>query len=188
MNAILHYVKSFMILFLVLKLLIQMVPKEKFQKYIRFFAELILVFGLLCPVLRYLGEEEAFLELVEYNEFMEGLQEASMNAERITFLQNDSYVTQYEKAIESDVVLLSEQQGFTVKKAEVTLSNQYEIKKISLVITDQGNEDIVIGKIILENGTEEKKENTEEAAYQKLKEKLLSYYQLTENQLEILYE
>ena len=53
MNGIFSYLKSYVILFLVLTILLEMVPKAGMQKYIRFFSQMILVFGLLYPVLGY---------------------------------------------------------------------------------------------------------------------------------------
>lgn len=44
----------------------------------------------------------------------------------------------------------------------------------------------MIGKVVLED--EQKKQTSEDSAYKKLKEKLVSYYQLSEEQLDILYE
>ena len=64
MNGIFSYLKSYVILFLVLTILLEMVPKAGMQKYIRFFSQMILVFGLLYPVLGWMGESDAFLEKI----------------------------------------------------------------------------------------------------------------------------
>ena len=56
MNGIFSYLKSYVILFLVLTILLEMVPKAGMQKYIHFFSQMILVFGLLYPVLGWMGE------------------------------------------------------------------------------------------------------------------------------------
>lgn len=61
MNGIFSYLKSYVILFLVLTILLEMVPKAGMQKYIRF-SQMILAFGLLYPVLGWMGESDAFLE------------------------------------------------------------------------------------------------------------------------------
>ena len=42
MNGIFSYLKSYVILFLVLTILLEMVPKAGMQKYIRFFSQMIL--------------------------------------------------------------------------------------------------------------------------------------------------
>ena len=65
MNGIFSYLNSYVILFLVLTILLEMVPKAGMQKYIRFFSQMILVFGLLYPVLGWMGESDAFLEKIQ---------------------------------------------------------------------------------------------------------------------------
>ncbi len=46
MNSILSFLKGFLALFLILNILVNMVPKEGYQKYIRFFTQMILAFGI----------------------------------------------------------------------------------------------------------------------------------------------
>ena len=69
MNGIFSYLKSYVILFLVLTILLEMVPKAGMQKYIRFFSQMILVFGLLYPVLGWMGESDAFLKKLNISLF-----------------------------------------------------------------------------------------------------------------------
>ena len=99
MNGIFSYLKSYVILFLVLTILLEMVPKAGMQKYIRFFSQMILVFGLLYPVLGWMGESDAFLEKIEYQSFLQKMEEVQSDAEKITYLDNDHYVKKYEDAI-----------------------------------------------------------------------------------------
>lgn len=47
MNGIFSYLKSYVILFLVLTILLEMVPKAGMQKYIRFFSQMILALSLI---------------------------------------------------------------------------------------------------------------------------------------------
>ena len=161
MNGIFSYLKSYVILFLVLTILLEMVPKAGMQKYIRFFSQMILVIGLLYPVLGWMGESDAYLD-------------------------NDLYVKKYEDAIALDVTQMAQEENFAVKEIAVEMTENYEIKCIRMPLTTPVKEGIVIGKVVLEDG--QKKQASEDGAYKKLKEKLVSYYQLSEEQLDILYE
>ena len=167
MNGIFSYLKSYVILFLVLTILLEMVPKAGMQKYIRFFSQMILAFGLLYPVLGWMGESDAFLE-------------------KITYLDNNHYVKKYEDAIALDVTQMAQEENFAVKEIAVEMTENYEIKCIRMTLANPVKEGIVIGKVVLEDG--QKKQASEDGAYKKLKEKLVSYYQLSEEQLDILYE
>lgn len=188
MNAIFGAFKGFIALFLVLTVLVHMVPKESLKKYVRFFAEMVLAFGLLSPILSLFGNSNAFLKDIDKEEFMEELTETARAAEKIEFLQNDYYVGQYEEMIGLQVREMAEGYGFTVIGVTVDLSEVYEVESIILEIADQGNEEIVIGEITVNGESKEKDKHSEEAAYRELKEKLVSYYQLTEKQLAIIYD
>ena len=186
MNGIFSYLKSYVILFLVLTILLEMVPKAGMQKYIRFFSQMILAFGLLYPVLGWMGESDAFLEKIEYQSFLQKMEEVQTDAEKITYLGNDHYVKKYEDAIALDVTQMAQEENFAVKEIAVEMTENYEIKCIRMTLANPVKEGIVIGKVVLEDG--QKKQASEDSAYKKLKEKLVSYYQLSEEQLDILYE
>lgn len=62
---ILEYVKGFLILFLLMKVLLYFVPKNVFRKYISFFSGIILVIGLLQPVLWLFGQDGEMLQKVQ---------------------------------------------------------------------------------------------------------------------------
>lgn len=80
---ILDFVKSFLTLFLLIKVLLYFVPKNVFQKYIAFFSGVILVIGLLYPILQGIGTEEVFLEKLEYERWEEELYKIAQNAAKL---------------------------------------------------------------------------------------------------------
>ena len=92
----------------------------------------------------------------------------------------------YEDAIALDVTQMAQEENFAVKEIAVEMTENYEIKCIRMTLANPVKEGIVIGKVVLEDG--QKKQASEDRAYKKLKEKLVSYYQLSEEQLDILYE
>ena len=187
MNGVLSYIKSYIVLFLILTVLIQMVPKDHLRKYIQFFAQMILVFGLIYPVLNWIGDSDAFLERIQYDTFLQEMEEASLDAEKIAYLDNRYYVEKYEESIADAITQTAEEYNFAVKEISVRMTETYEINRICMTITNPLRENIVIGKVVLDK-EDKNKESTEESAYKKLKEKLISYYQLSEEQLDIVCE
>ena len=77
---ILDYVKGFLTLFLLVKVLLYFVPKNVFEKYIAFFAGVILVIGLLYPLLQGLGKDEQILEKLQYEQWEAQLLEIAQDA------------------------------------------------------------------------------------------------------------
>ena len=94
---ILEYVKGFLTLFLLVKVLLYFVPKNAFEKYIAFFSGVILVIGMLYPLLQMFGQEEAFLEQLHYPKWEEQLLEISENAKQL----EQEYIEMIEKDIQA---------------------------------------------------------------------------------------
>lgn len=182
----LEYVKSFLVLFVLLQLLLYLPPGKTYQRYIRFFAEMTLTLGLLAPVLSFVYDSEEFLAMIDYEEFTEELSGIARDMDRIEFIQNDGYLQEYEKAIAQDVCLIASQTGeaygYQVQKAWVTLSEDYRIAGIQLEIAEQTEAQIAIGKVVVGDD----KSETEEV-YAGLIQKLSDYYQVDTSAIEIQY-
>lgn len=172
------YIKEFLALFVLMTMLLYLVPGEAFKKYVRFFMEFVLTLGVLAPVLSFFYDSDEFLEKIAYEEFTSGLAELSKDTQKISFLQNPYYIEEYEQAIEVDVAQIAEQYEFTVTKVEAELSDTYELESVSLWITNQNQ-----GEFASDAAEDEDKEYL----YAGLKEKLLSYYQVDEEKIEIHY-
>ncbi len=184
MEKVLEYVQNFLTLFLLIKILLFLVPKHTFSKYIAFFSGAILVIGMLQPIMQLFGSEEALLEKLEYEVFEEKLLELSLNADYLQENQMDAYRKNIENVIRTEVDGYVEEAGYETKDLDVVLTKDYEIECLSLTVTEQ-EEEIKIEEI--EIGEEADCENKEEE-YQMLKEKIAGYYKLSEEQFYLLYE
>ena len=72
---IIDYVKGFLVLFLLIKVLLYFVPKSNFSRYIAFFSGVVLVIGLLQPFLSLSGKEKNFLEYQKWEKELLKLEE-----------------------------------------------------------------------------------------------------------------
>lgn len=181
MTAILSHIRSFAVLFLAVTLLMSMVPRQQFGKYIRFFAQLVLVFGFLSPVLSGLFGSEDFLKQLDYETFSEELEQLTLDTGRLAFLQNDYYRAQYEDAAAMDVQKKAEEYGYPVESVQVTLSEDYMVSTISVVLCRDG-EEIIIGKILLSG--EEQTQGWDET--QELAKILSEYYGVETDKISIV--
>lgn len=185
MNAVFDYLKGFIALSLLLTVLNHMVPQKSFQKYVHFFSEMILAFGIVYPVLNLFGDSDFFLEKIHYEAFIEELNEVSMDAEKIQYMKNEVYVQEYEEAIALDVENLISQYDYETKQVMVELSDTYEIEQILVELKEQGKEDIAVGKVIVEDGEQTL---AEELVCQELEEKIMSYYEIGKEQLRVGFD
>lgn len=175
----LAYVKGFLVLFVILTLLLYLPPGKSYQKYIRFFTELILTIGLLSPVLSVVFDSEEFLALIAYEEFAGNLSEVSKDMQRVEYMHKDYYRKEYEKAIGEDVKLMAEpvaeKYGFTVREAAVHMTKEYAIDEITLWIVNQGEERIMIDEITLSDGGNRTELGT---VYESIAQEVANYYQV----------
>lgn len=174
MKVIFAYLKGFIALSLLLTVLNQIVPNKSFQKYIHFFSEMILAFGIIYPMLNLFGESDFFLEKIHYKAFIEELNEVSMDAEKIQYIKNDVYVQEYEEAIALDVGNLLSRYDYETKYVSVELSDTFEIEQILVELAECKKEE----KNILE----------EKQVCQELEEKIMSYYEIEKEQLTVVFD
>ncbi len=99
---IVDYVKGFLVLFLLIKVLLYFVPKNSFARYIAFFSGVILVIGILHPLLTLFGQEETFLKSLEYQEWEEQLLELAEEAEEIQEEGRIQFEEKYKRVMEAD--------------------------------------------------------------------------------------
>ena len=90
----LSFVKDFLTLFLLVKVLLYFVPKNVFGKYISFFAGVILVIGLLYPLLQICGKEEVILEKLKYEEWEANLLAITRDAKELETM-GEAFVEEY---------------------------------------------------------------------------------------------
>lgn len=178
------YVKGFIALFLLLTALLHLPPQKSYQKYIRFFAELILTLALLAPVLSVICDSEEFLKLVDYEEFTEELNEVSKDMQQMEYLYGDYHKAAYEEAIAEDVKRIAEGQAFFVQSVSVELSKEYTVEHIFLQVTGEEKEQVIVERVVLEQSAREENGNI---VCEKLRQELMEFYQLDETKIEIQY-
>jgi hypothetical protein len=164
MEGILEHLRSFVVLFLIVMLLIQMVPREHLKKYIRFFGELVLALGFLSPILKGICESDSFLADIAYEEFAEELEQMAKDSRKVQYLKNDYYKEAYENAIAAEVESLAHQCGYEAAEADVALTEQFAMESVYLVL---------------------KGEEMEEE-YEALRQELSAYYGLEESSIVIV--
>lgn len=170
MDQIILYVKGVVILSLLLSIFVELVPENSCRKYVRFFAQFILVLGLVSPFFSGDGRESGFMESIRYESFLQNVEEARLNAEKMVSQSDKDYMKEYEeKALAEDVRQLAEENDFTVREIVAEMTESYQIDRIYVRIAEPE-----------EKNTENGKET--------LKEMLIGYYQLHEDQIEIEYD
>lgn len=104
---ILNFLKGFLTLFLLIKVLLYVVPKNVFEKYIAFFSGVILVIGLLYPFLQIMGQEESVLEKLQYEHWEAELLRIAEEASKLEKAGGQVMEEYYRKLSEEDLEIES---------------------------------------------------------------------------------
>lgn len=178
------YIKGLLALVLLVTVLLHLPPGNSYRRYIRFFAELLLMLALLTPVLSLLGDGEVLLEQIAYEEFSEERKELAQDMQNMEYLYGDYHKRAYEKAIAQDVTRMAEGYAFTVKEAEVQLSDAYAVEQIRLWILPAE-----VAQAAMERGAVEKdmQKGTGEMVCMELRQELMEFYGLATSQIQIQY-
>lgn len=165
MEAVFTYIKSFLALYLLIKVLIYFAPGNGFAKYISFFSGVVLVLGLLYPVLGVFSMTDALR--IDMQKTV-GVKDISA----MSFWDNDSweegmdiYRLQLERIIETELENEMIRKGLSVKRINVRLTSDYQVEELKVILTQ-----------------------ADETICPELAGQLEKEYQLTESQCEIVYE
>ncbi len=170
------WIRSFFVLFLLLTLLLFLVSGSTFEKYIRFFSEVILAAAFLSPVLSIVFDSDTFFDLVQYETITNSLSELSQDTAKIKFVQNDFYIGKYESAIAADIRQIAEADGYVVKEVSVRLSEEYVLEEVVVAVSGKHTDAVTIEKVQI------KKTDIVQDS-DKLREKISEYYQIGEEQI-----
>ena len=179
------YIQKIFALFLLLVVARQLIPNGRLKKYIYFFTELVLIIGVMQPFFSFWGDNDALLDKIRSETFTENLSEASRDISRMEYLRNDYYRREYENAAALDVKGTAEgyleQFGFMVKQSSVELTENYEVRKIILTVAEKEARDTE--GIFVEQG----KAQGSQIVLDELKQKLVQYYGVKEDRIQISY-
>lgn len=160
------YIKGLLALQMLLVLLLHLAPGERYGRYLRHFAELVLVIGLVAPVCEWIYGSDRFMEQIAYETFAQSLEEFSRDMEKVSYGQSERFREEYEQAMGKEIRVTAEEaarkHGLGISEVSVGLSEDYQVDEIRLVVTDEADETITVGKVVLggSRGESEKEQET----------------------------
>ncbi len=173
-------IRGLFILFVLLGLFMYIVPGEHYKKYIRFFSGVILIVAFLSPLLSLFWDDGDFFDKIEYEAFVEGLEELSRDNARIEFAQNDYYRKKYELAIAEDVRQIAAAAGYETTEVAVHLTEDYTMKGISLTVKKSMESDIFVAPVEIGGDA-----GTTDHGLIQLRDKLAGYYQMEKEEVTV---
>ena len=132
MHAVIHWMKEFLILYLLLTILMQLAAAEEYKKYLRFLSGIILMLVLVSPLLRLLTGDGGLEMMQSYDRFFGQLDAVSQDGDQLQFLQDGHNLAAYEDAVSADILSQARQKNIPVTGVSVSLSETYQIKTVTV--------------------------------------------------------
>ena len=170
-HAVYAWLRNLVCFSIFLTLILHLLPRENYQKYVRFFAGMLLMILVFSPVLSLLGEKEALLQKISQAEFFQDMDNIKLDTKHLQQTQKEVYVKEYERAIEMDVARMAEGKQLLARQVAVRLSDSYQVESIAMEVEEEEAALSEMGQ-----------------SYQKtdqLRQELMEFYQLQEGQIEI---
>lgn len=118
-DTVYNWVKNLAFFAILSTAVLQMIPDQEFQKYVRFFTGLLMVSMLILPIFKVTGKENIFTDIYKSREYREQLEENSKKSqeliEQITVLEQKNRTN--EKDLENDDI--EHNQRIEVERIEI---------------------------------------------------------------------
>lgn len=132
LDGIMNWMKEFLIVYLLLTILTNLVAVDRYKKHLHFFSGVVLLFVFLAPVLGVFGKAGKLESLISYEAFWEKLDSAKQDMEKLEFLQNSQTVAKYEQAVALNIQQQAQENDMPVRQVRVRLTDSYEIRQVSV--------------------------------------------------------
>lgn len=139
--GILNYVQSFLVLFLLIKVVLFLIPRSVFAKYISFFSGVILVLGVLHPMLSFFQLEEIWWKKIYIEVFEKQALETSMNVESLANSNSELYRDKMKTFVEEEIKKQMQLVGIKMQEIEISLNDEYQVNGIRITVLEKNEEE-----------------------------------------------
>ena len=136
MELVYTWVKNIVCFYIFMNIIIHLLPKDSYRKYVRFFSGMLLMILVATPVLSVLGQEEVLMQKISQAGFFQELDNIKLDTAHLEQTQKKAYLQEYERAIEMDIERIAQGKGLNPLRTEARLSEDYRVESIVLEVSD----------------------------------------------------
>ena len=100
-DTVYNWVKNLAFFAILSTAVLQMIPDQGFQKYVRFFTGLLMVSMLILPIFKVTGKENIFTDIYKSREYREQLEENSQKSQEL--IEQNTVLEQKNRTNEKDL-------------------------------------------------------------------------------------
>lgn len=180
MSYIYNWVKNLVCFYLLLTIVLHLLPKKSYRKYVRFFSGMLLAILIVSPALSLLGDEEALRQKIRQAEFFQEMDNIKLDSEHLELAQKERYLREYEEALGMDISRMAEEKQLDAQGVEVRLTEGYQVESIEMEVSLKEEGSLFMQKASYAEGGQEYPQVYE------LRQELMEYYRLNEGQISIV--
>ena len=132
MQALIDWIRSILILYFLMMIILYLAAGESYKKFIRFFMGLVLALTILRPALSLLGKEDALRERITYESFRQSMEEAQFDFGQMEETENEIYRRQYERVLEEQFLEEAQDKLLDIEDISVLLNGDYEPERVAI--------------------------------------------------------
>ena len=125
MELVYTWVKNIVCFYIFMNIIIHLLPKDSYRKYVRFFSGMLLMILVATPVLSVLGQEEVLMQKISQAGFFQELDNIKLDTAHLEQTQKKAYLQEYERAIEMDIERIAQGKGLNPLKTVGCVSAVY---------------------------------------------------------------
>ena len=155
MQTLVDWVRSVLILYFLMMIMLYFTAGDSYKKFIRFFMGLGLALTLLTPLLRLFGQEETLLAGIAYESFWQDMEQVQMDFGHLEETESAVYRSHYEQALEEQFLADARERLLQIQDISVSLNEDYEFDQIRIKEGLYGDGEELKGYLITVYGLEE---------------------------------
>ena len=132
MQTLIDWIRSILILYFLMMIVLYFAAGESYKKFIRFFMGMVLALTVLRPVLAVFGKEEALQEKITYEAFRQSMEEARFDFGQMEEAENEVYCRQYERGLEEQFLADAKEKLLDIERITVSLDSNYELEQVTI--------------------------------------------------------
>ena len=132
MQTFVDWIRSVLILYFLMMIVLYFSAGESFKKFIRFFMGLVFALTVMAPLIRLFGQADALKEGISYENFRQDMEEAQLDFSHMEQTQEQVYRVHYGRAMEEQFAELAREHLLQIKKITVTLDDNYEPQQVRI--------------------------------------------------------
>lgn len=132
MQTLTNWMRSVLILYFMMMILLYFTAGESYKKFIRFFMGLVLALTILRPVLALFGKEEMLKDSITYESFRQQREEVQFDFGKLEETEHEVCRRQYERALEKQFMEYAGEKLLQIDSLSVSLNNDYELVQVTI--------------------------------------------------------